>query len=121
METKSLLSGVGGLLLGGLIVAIAAATLNKPTTDMSQPSHSTVDSLQDKTGDEYDKSFLSHMIVHHEGAIDTAKLSAMQAKHAEIKKLSEDMITAQQKEIDQMKQWQIEWGYSPGHSEKHTH
>lgn len=116
METKSLLFGIGGLLLGGLIVSIAAATLNKPAADMSKPSHAAVDSLQDKTGDEYDRLFLSYMMVHHQGAIDTAKLSVAQAKHAEIKKISEDMIAAQQKEIDQMKQWQVEWGYKQEYS-----
>lgn len=41
METKPLLYGVIGFILGGLLVSIAATTFDKPQTDMSQmtPSH----------------------------------------------------------------------------------
>ena len=41
-----------------------------------------------------------------------AKLAGVNAKHDEIKKLSLGIISAQEKEIDEMKQWQIDWGYS---------
>ncbi len=41
-----------------------------------------------------------------------AKLSASNAKHDAIKQLSKDIIVAQEKEINEMKQWQMEWGYS---------
>jgi uncharacterized protein (DUF305 family) len=58
------------------------------------------------------------MTEHHQGAINMAKKSPKNAKHDEIKKLSSEIITAQEKEIEQMKQWQNEWGYSnnPPHS-----
>ena len=123
METKSLLFGIGGLLLGGLIVSVAAATLNKPIEQQSSAHTSEMhNALDGKTGQEYDKEFLSHMIEHHEGAIETAKLSADRAMHDEIKKLSQDMIAAQQKEVDQMKEWQVQWGYSgDAHSHSHEH
>jgi uncharacterized protein (DUF305 family) len=52
------------------------------------------------------------MISHHEGAIDMALLSPTRAQHAEIKTLSEAIISAQTKEITEMKQWQKDWGYS---------
>ncbi|NDC31513.1 MAG: DUF305 domain-containing protein, partial [Bacteroidetes bacterium] len=32
--------------------------------------------------------------------------------HDEIKQLSKDIITAQEKEIAEMMQWQKDWGYS---------
>jgi uncharacterized protein (DUF305 family) len=41
-----------------------------------------------------------------------AELSAKNAKHEEIKTLSNDIIVAQEKEIATMKQWQMDWGYS---------
>jgi uncharacterized protein (DUF305 family) len=50
------------------------------------------------------------MIPHHQGAIDMAKF-LVNAKHPELKKLGQDIIIAQQKEIDQMKQWLSDWGY----------
>jgi uncharacterized protein (DUF305 family) len=68
--------------------------------------------LKDKKGDEYDRAFISSMIVHHEGAVEMARLSAANAKHEEIKALSEAIISAQQKEISEMSQWQKDWGYA---------
>jgi len=34
------------------------------------------------------------------------------AKHDEIKQMASDIISAQGKEVDMMKAWQKEWGYS---------
>lgn len=121
METKPLLYGLIGFFIGGLLVAIAATSFNKPeqkdtaVTNTSMSSMSMDDmtaDLKDKTGDEYDKVFIVNMIAHHEGAVEMARLSAANAKHLEIKKLSEDIILAQETEINQMKQWQKDWGYS---------
>ena len=74
-------------------------------TDMSKQ-------LEGLSGDAYDKAFIEMMIDHHEGAVDMAKLSDTRAKHDETKQLSKDIITAQEKEIAEMKQWQQDWGYS---------
>ena len=65
--------------------------------------------LQGKTGDTFDQEFLFEMIVHHQGAIDMARLALTNAKHQEIKDLAADIITAQTKEIEEMKQWQKTW------------
>lgn len=111
METKSLLYGIIGLMLGGLIVSVAA-TLEKPgSTDEMSMSQMT-QSLAGKKGDDYDKAFIDNMIDHHQAAVDMAMLSAENAKHEEIKQLSRDIITAQEKEINQMKQWRSAWGYT---------
>lgn len=108
MQTKPLTYGIIGFLMGGLLVAIAATTFNKPKDDSMDAM---VSSLEDKKGDAYDAEFVSQMIMHHQGAIDMAKLSAKQAKHKEIKDLSRDIIKAQEKEIADMKHWQKMWGY----------
>lgn len=65
--------------------------------------------LRGKTGDEFDKAFLSEMIVHHQGAIDMAELALTNAGKQEIKDLSKAIITAQTKEIAEMKAWQKSW------------
>jgi uncharacterized protein (DUF305 family) len=67
--------------------------------------------LKGKTGDDFDKAFIEQMIVHHQGAIDMANLAKQNAKHDEIKKLSDDIVTAQTKEINEMTSWQQQWGY----------
>jgi len=79
--------------------------------DHSMTMNGMVDSLKGKTGDDFDKAFLSGMIEHHQGAIDMANETKKNAKHDEIKNMSDDIITAQSKEIEQMKQWKKDWGY----------
>lgn len=78
---------------------------------MSGMMESMRSSLNGLTGDEFDKAFLSEMIVHHQGAIDMANAAKQNAKHEEIKNLANDIINAQTSEISQMKLWQKDWGY----------
>lgn len=67
--------------------------------------------LQGLTGEAYDKEFLKQMIIHHEQAIEMSQYAETNAKHQEIKDLAADVISAQTTEIEQMKQWQKDWGY----------
>lgn len=67
--------------------------------------------LQGLKGEEYDKEFLKQMILHHEQAVEMSQYAATNAKHQEIKDLASAVISAQTKEIEQMKQWQKDWGY----------
>jgi len=76
-------------------------------SDMSMMSSS----LKGLKGDEFDKKFISEMITHHEGAVDMAKLALTNAKHQEIKSMAQNIISAQTKEIDEMKTWQKDWNY----------
>jgi len=107
METKSLLFGLIGFFIGGLLVSIAATTFDKP----GETTMSMAESLKEKTGDEFDKAFLNEMIIHHQDAVAMSKLVNERSKHPEIKTLSEMIITAQEKEISEMMSWQAAWGY----------
>lgn len=66
-------------------------------------------SMHGKTGDDFDKTFMQEMIIHHQGAIEMAQAALQSAKHDEIKQMANDIIAAQTKEIDQMKGWQKQW------------
>lgn len=79
--------------------------------DDSMSMNGMVSALKDKTGDEFDKAFVTLMIEHHQGAVDMASLVEKQAKHKEVKDLAKAIITTQTKEIDMMKSWLKEWGY----------
>jgi hypothetical protein len=68
--------------------------------------------LRGKTGDDFDRAFIQLMIPHHQDAINMANMALKDAKHDEMKNLARDIISAQQREIDMMKQWQRDWGYS---------
>jgi uncharacterized protein (DUF305 family) len=121
METKPLLYGLIGFFIGGLIVALAATTLNTPTENtMNDMSMNDMNShLSDLSGDDYDKAFIEMMIAHHEGAVDMAKLSEQNAKHEEIKQLSRDIISAQEQEIAEMNKWHAAWGYGSDTIDRH--
>lgn len=52
-----------------------------------------------------DVAFAKGMIAHHQGAIDMAKTELKYGKDPELRKLAENIIKAQQPEIDQMQAW----------------
>jgi uncharacterized protein (DUF305 family) len=58
---------------------------------------------------QFDQRFINAMIPHHEGALTMAKDALSKSKRSEIKQMAQDILTSQQKEIDQMKQWQQAW------------
>jgi uncharacterized protein (DUF305 family) len=140
MRKESILYGVIGVLAGSLATIIIASTAvnadnagtmglmgmhtsNSQTSMMNDSSTNNSSSgmgmsmsdmnsnLKGKTGDDFDKAFLTEMIDHHQGAIDMANLAKQNAKHDEIKNLANDIVTAQTKEIAEMKDWQKSWGY----------
>ena len=117
METKSLLYGIIGFILGGLLVSIAATVQDNQNkeivreTPTSQHNTNTTTKLDSLQGDEFDRAFIEEMIGHHQGAIDMARLTDSNAKHEELKKLGQDIISAQSKEINIMQNWQKQWGY----------
>lgn len=120
MNKQTLLGIVAGLVIGafGMLAfneAFSPDTMQTNNNDMQTISMGGHDEsmakLQDLKGDEFDKVFIEEMIVHHQGAIDMARLIETNAKHEEIKTLGKAIISAQSSEIDMMQTWQADWGY----------
>jgi uncharacterized protein (DUF305 family) len=57
----------------------------------------------------FDKAFIGAMIPHHQSAIEMAQVAYEKSKVPEIKELAKNIVSAQQREIEQMKQWRKEW------------
>lgn len=139
MKNDAILYGIIGLLLGVVITGFLASNavssnnmnmmrmmgmntdmmrgeimdegMDKMHGMMGDSMSGMVEELKGKSGDEFDKAFISEMIIHHQGAIDMAQEAKKSAKHQEIKGMADDIIEAQSKEIEIMKSWQKEWGY----------
>ncbi len=124
---SSILFGIIGLLLGVIVSgAVASYAVNNNDSNVkqlygmahvatSESAMSMADmtsTLVGKSGDDFDKTFIAEMIAHHQGAITMAQLAGAQAKHQEVKDLANSIIKAQNSEITQMQQWQMQWGYT---------
>lgn len=116
MDTKLILVAAIALIVGaGGSYVLSDRTTAPNQHVMSDPSmmHGQMSDmmagLAGKTGDMFDKAFISEMIVHHEGAIAMAEAALVRAEHEEIKALATDIISAQSREIQQMKEWQKAW------------
>jgi uncharacterized protein (DUF305 family) len=62
-----------------------------------------------KADAQYDERFIDMMIPHHQGAITMAKDALQKSQHPEIKKMAQNIIDSQQKEIDNLKTWRKKW------------
>ncbi len=58
---------------------------------------------------DFDKAFLTGMIMHHQGAVYMSEAILKTTQKQELKDLATKIIADQQKEISQMEAWQKEW------------
>ena len=83
-------------LLGNSYVNLQLGSDETMMKDMSAPPY---------TGDA-DKDFVTHMIPHHQGAIEMARVELKYGKDPELRKLAKNIIRAQRDEIGVMERWQ---------------
>ena len=62
-----------------------------------------LDSLAGLSGAEFDRSWLTMMTAHHEGAVEMAETELREGRSDDARALAKDIIAAQQKEIATMK------------------
>ncbi len=65
-------------------------------------------SLTAKSGDDFDREFLTQMIPHHEMAIMMAQM-IKGSERAEMRQLAENIVTSQAAEIQMMRGWLSSW------------
>ena len=58
---------------------------------------------------EFEIRFMSLMTMHHTQALERATAVRSRPLHAKTRALTKDIITAQQREIDQMRDWLVAW------------
>jgi uncharacterized protein (DUF305 family) len=57
----------------------------------------------------FDKAFIDAMIPHHQSAIDMANVALKNTNNPRIRELANNIVDAQKREIEQMKQWRQQW------------
>ena len=60
----------------------------------------------------FDREFIDMMIPHHRGAIRMAREELAKGDNATLRGLAEDIVSAQEREIAQMREWRKAW-YGP--------
>ena len=95
------------LVLGGVLSLAAPALAQTDHSGHAMPgmTASQGPNLTALSGKAFDRAYLSMMIAHHQGAIDMARIQLEFGKDPQLRKLSEDIIAAQEKEIAQMQAW----------------
>lgn len=54
-------------------------------------------------GEYSDRAFIDSMVPHHQGAVDMAEVALKNGEHEEIKNLAEDIVSAQEAEIEDLR------------------
>lgn len=85
------------------------AGMDHSKMDHGTMDHSAMKSSPNSAAADYDLQFIDTMIVHHQGAVDMAKMLPEKAHHSAIKKLGVVIIAAQEREIAEMKAGREKW------------
>ena len=85
------------------------ATSTATSSQASTGTDPMTESLKPLSGKDFEIKFLQEMIVHHQSAIDMAQLVPSHTKRPELNTLANNIIQAQTREIDEMKQWLKQW------------
>lgn len=91
---------------GTEVTTSAAGKMNGSQMMSSQAGIDRLDAAAD-----FDEAFLAEMTEHHQMGVMMANMLDARTNRPEMKKLAEDIITSQTKEINDMRLWQQQWGY----------
>lgn len=91
---------------------------------ISQASHGTLGMAEHEMGmgmdaselrgaQPFDREFIDMMVPHHQGAIRMARVELASGEDADLMQISEAIIDAQTREINEMNRWRTEWYGKP--------
>ena len=98
--------------LAALVLA-ALLSLAACGGDDSSPGASSDDSSAGASSEDFndaDVAFATEMIPHHQQAVEMAEIAADRAENPEVRRLAENIESAQEPEIQTMTQWLEDWG-----------
>lgn len=99
---KSKLVSIFALLMASALLLISCA----PAAD---PAGETEGGSVPGTESEVDEMFINMMVPHHQGAVAMAKIALERSGRAEIREMANAIISSQEVEITQLKDWKQQW------------
>lgn len=67
------------------------------------------DTMSNDVSASFDQRFIDEMVPHHQMAVDMAKVVIERGTHPELRTMAQAIVTAQDAEITQMRNWRKEW------------
>lgn len=98
MNKKTLL--IVGLIAASVVLAGCTHIADKPTTSSNSTDMNHDMSMMHMADSE--EQFITNMIPHHQEAVDSAKIILAHSTNADMKRLAQDIVDAQTKEISMM-------------------
>ena len=119
MNTNTVIVGIAALLigLGGGYFVTNSQQPAPMVHNMGTTMKGMTAELENKEGAEFEQAFINDMIVHHEGAVAMAQMVLQKTQRPELVQLANDIISAQTREINMMREWNTIWfGASSSHN-----
>lgn len=93
-----------------ILTALAASLLGigLPIQALAMPASDAAQQLGPADA-KYDHRFIDAMLPHHEMAVSMAKDAAKKARRPEVRRMAQNIIRAQEREIAQLKAWRKNW------------
>lgn len=92
----------------GITPPAAMPGMNMPGMDMPGMDMMMA-AMMKMTGADLEQAFLLAMVHHHQGAVDMSALAAGRTTRPELLQFANNVITVQQREIAQMRNWAMTW------------
>jgi len=74
-----------------------------PINQMLQAMHTPMITVEFVKGEDIDVNFISNMIPHHQGAVDSAEILLKHSKNKQLKKIAQNIISTQKAEIEEFR------------------
>lgn len=96
-------------ILSGALTASAAPPMLPGMDQMQAGMQQDIAQLKPLSGKEFEIAFMEKMLMHHQSAIEMAQMVPSRATHPELIKMAQDIVTAQQQEVTEMRGWLKSW------------
>jgi uncharacterized protein (DUF305 family) len=97
------------LLLAASLPSVAVSVEQRKPEHLTHAKDPMTAQLEPLNGAAFEVGFLANMINHHRSGVEMAKLAIERAKSDRLKEMGSMMVSAQQREIEQMTGWLKEW------------